>query len=39
LYFPERSVELPGEHTPSYHAALDSELVGTVNVKQVEALR
>ena len=35
----QRSVDLPDEHTPSYHVVLDSELVVTVNVKQVEALR
>ena len=35
----QRSADLPDEHTPSYHVVLDSELVVTVNVKQVEALR
>ena len=35
----QRRVDLPDEHTPSYHVVLDSELVVTVNVKQVEALR
>ena len=34
----QRSVDLPDEHTPSYHVVLDSELLVTVNVKQVEAL-
>ena len=35
----QRSADLPDEHTPSYHVVLDSELVVTVNVKQVKALR
>ena len=35
----QRSVDLPDEHTHSYHVVLDSELVVTVNVTQVEALR
>jgi len=34
----QRSVDLPDEYTPCYHVVLDSELVVTVNVKQVEAL-
>jgi hypothetical protein len=34
----QRSVDLPDEHTPCYHALLDCELVVAVNVKQVEAL-
>ena len=34
----QRSVDLPGEHTACYHVLLDSELVVTVNVSQVEAL-
>ena len=34
-----RSVDLPNEHTPCHQVLLDSELVVTVNVKQVEALR
>ena len=35
----QRSVDLPNDHTPCHHVLLDSELVVTVNVKQVEALR
>ena len=35
----QRSVDLPYDHTPCHHVLLDSELVVTVNVKQVEALR
>ena len=34
----QRSADLPDEYTPCYHVVLDSELVVTVNVKQVEAL-
>ena len=34
----QRSVDLPEEHTACYHVLLDSELVVTVNVSQVEAL-
>ena len=34
----QRSVDLPDEYTTCYHVVLDSELVVTVNVKQVEAL-
>ena len=34
----QRSVDLPDKHTACYHVLLDSELVVTVNVSQVEAL-
>ena len=34
----QRSVDLPDEYTPCYHVVLDTRLVVTVNVKQVEAL-
>ena len=34
----QRSADLLDKHTPSYHVVLNSELVVTVNVKQVEAL-
>ncbi len=34
----QRSVDLPDEQTACYHVLLDSELVVTVNVSQVEAL-
>jgi ribosomal protein L24 len=32
----QRSADLLDEHTPSYHVVLDSELVVTVNMKQVD---
>ena len=32
------SIDYPNEHNPSYHVLLDSRIVVTVNVKQVEAL-
>ena len=34
----QRSVDLPEKYTACYHVLLDSELVVTVNVSQVEAL-
>ena len=34
----QRSADLLDKPTPSYHVVLNSELVVTVNVKQVEAL-
>ena len=34
----QHSVSLPNDHTPCYHVLLDSDLVVTVNVNQVEAL-
>ena len=34
----QRSADLLDKHTPSYHVVLNSELVVTVNVKQVEDL-
>ena len=34
----QRSVDLPDKQTACYHVLLDSELVVTVNVSQVEAL-
>ena len=33
----QRSVDLPNDHTPCHHVLLDSDLVVTVNVNQVEA--
>ena len=34
----QRSVDLPNDHTPCHHVLLDSDLVITINVNQVEAL-
>ncbi len=34
----QRSVNLPNDHTPCHHVLLDSDLVVTVNVNQVEEL-
>jgi len=34
----QRSVDFPKDHLPCHHVLLDSDLVVTVNVNQVEAL-
>lgn len=34
----QRSVDLPKDHVPCHHVLLDSHLVITINVDQVEAL-